>query len=202
MTAVSEEPAGRRLTPKALATRARLVALAAEVFADEGYAGASIRDIADRSGLTTGAIYSTFRGKAELLVEAVDAAITEALETLPDDVLALPLPEIDAHQFDTMDRPARVRLRALLLHAAAAQSDREVLTRVRDTIDARIDSWTEFHVQWNAEHEVGVLRDVDLRAFVTLLVAVDLGRGVLEALGVEVPEPADWATLIRRLLAS
>jgi len=55
----------RRLTPKGEATRNRLIDLAAEVFADEGYAAVSMRDIAARSGLSSGAIYGSFRGKAE-----------------------------------------------------------------------------------------------------------------------------------------
>jgi AcrR family transcriptional regulator len=194
---------GRRLTPKALATRARLVALATEVFANEGYTGASIRDIAERSGVTTGAIYSTFRGKAELLVEAVDAAITEALETLPDEVVARPLPDIDAYQFERMDDPARVRLRALLLQAAvAAHTDGEVVSRVRDTIESRISGWAEFHEPWQAGEAPEHLRDVDLQSLVTFLVALDLGRGVLEAIGVDVAEAADWAAMVRRLLGA
>src|SRR5258708_2546855 len=93
----------RRLTPKALATRTRLVALATDAFAVEGYAGASVRDLARRSGLTSGAIYGSFAGKAELLAEAVDASIAADLETLPDAVLAGPLADIDAYQFETLD---------------------------------------------------------------------------------------------------
>src|SRR5438105_15642256 len=93
--------AGRKLTPKARATRARLVELAGEVFATEGYAAASVRDIARRSGLSSGAIYGTFKGKAELLAAAVDAAIAADLETLPDDVRGRSLPEIDDYQLAT-----------------------------------------------------------------------------------------------------
>src|SRR5437660_12748899 len=91
--------AGRKLTPKALATRARLVELAGEVFATEGYAAASVRDIARRSGLSSGAIYGTFKGKAELLAAAVDAAISADREPLPDDVPGRSPPEIAPYQF-------------------------------------------------------------------------------------------------------
>ena len=52
-------------------TTERLVTAAAQVFAERGYDGAGVQEIARRAGLTTGAIYSRFSGKAELLAEAI-----------------------------------------------------------------------------------------------------------------------------------
>src|SRR5947209_17036059 len=52
-------------------TRERILAAAAEVFAERGYEGAAVSDIARRAGFTTGAIYGRFRDKAELLLEVV-----------------------------------------------------------------------------------------------------------------------------------
>lgn len=199
-TASRDDPnGGRRLTAKALATRARLVELAGEVFATEGYAAASVRDIARRSGLSSGAIYGTFKGKAELLAAAVDAAITDDLETLPDDVRGRSLPEIDAYQFDSAGNPRRAHLRALLIEAAvAARTDPEVRERLAATINGRIDEWTRFHEDWRAAHR---RKPTDTRAFVTLFIATDLGLGVLEALGADLPEPDAWAAALRRLLS-
>src|SRR6185295_12474934 len=115
----------RRLTPKGEATRARLIELAAELFAEEGYGAVSIRDVANRSGLSSGAIYGTFRGKADLLAEAVDATIASEVEALPTAVLERSLPEIEAYQYE--HAPERARVRALLLEAAvAARTDPEV----------------------------------------------------------------------------
>ncbi len=190
--------AGRRLTPKALATRARLVELAGEVFATEGYAAASVRDIARRSGLSSGAIYGTFKGKAELLAAAVDAAITADLETLPDEVRGRSLPEIDAYQFASAGDAHRAHLRALLIEAAvAARTDPEVRERLAATMNGRIDEWTRLHEQWRTQHR---RKPTDTRAFVTLFIATDLGLGVLEALGAELPEPHAWAAALRKLL--
>ena len=102
------QPAARRLTPKGEATRARLIELAAEVFADEGYATVSMRDIVNRSGLSSGAIYGSFKGKADLLAEAVDATIASDVETLPTAVTEqLTLPEIDAYQFEHLPQRDR-----------------------------------------------------------------------------------------------
>lgn len=54
------------------ATRRRLLEAAADVIAREGLAGASLMDIARTARVTTGAIYSSFRGKADLLTAVVD----------------------------------------------------------------------------------------------------------------------------------
>jgi TetR/AcrR family transcriptional regulator, cholesterol catabolism regulator len=69
-------------------TRQRILAVAAECFADHGYAATSIRDIARDVGVTVGAIYVHFPSKEHLLFavyemgvrrigEAVDAALRE-----------------------------------------------------------------------------------------------------------------------------
>jgi AcrR family transcriptional regulator len=194
------QPAARRLTPKGEATRARLIELAAEVFADEGYAAVSMRDIANRSGLSSGAIYGSFKGKADLLAEAVDATIASDVETLPTAVTEqLTLPEIDAYQFEHL--PQRDRARALLLEAAvAARADNHVRERLRATHQPHIDMATEAHEEWR--DRAGVDAAVDMRALVTLIWSADLGLGVLASLGVETPDPNAWAELIRRLLHS
>src|ERR1700742_1468312 len=57
--------------PAPATTRERLIAAAIEVFAEQGYEGARLQDIARAAGLTTGAIYANFRGKAELLFAAI-----------------------------------------------------------------------------------------------------------------------------------
>jgi len=189
----------RRLTPKGEATRARLIELAAEVFAEEGYAAASIRDLADRSGLSSGAIYGTFRGKADLLAAAVDALIASDVEALPAAVIQQTLPEIDAYQYE--HAPERARLRALLLEAAvAARADPDVRARLRDAMVPRIDMATEAHEEWR--DRAGVDPSIDMRALVTLIWSADLGLGVLNAMGVELPNAEAWSDLMRRLLKS
>ena len=63
-------------------TRDKLIAAAAEVFAEKGYDGAGVQEIARRAGFTTGAIYGRFRGKAELLLAAIEAHHDSELERL------------------------------------------------------------------------------------------------------------------------
>jgi len=54
-------------------TRAALVNAALEIIAERGFAAASLDEIAARAGMTKGAIYSNFSGKAELLLAAMGA---------------------------------------------------------------------------------------------------------------------------------
>lgn len=57
------------------ATREQLLEAAAEVFSEQGYVGASISAIADRAGVTSGALYKHFESKADLLLHVVERAI-------------------------------------------------------------------------------------------------------------------------------
>src|SRR5947207_4945892 len=61
-------------------TRERILTAAAEVFAERGYEGAAVSDIARRAGFTTGAIYGRFRDKAELLLEVVRGVLESQQE--------------------------------------------------------------------------------------------------------------------------
>src|SRR5947207_8092670 len=63
-------------------TRDRLLDAAAAVFAEKGYDRAGVQEIARRAGLTTGAIYSRFTGKAELLQAAIQSRTTDELDDL------------------------------------------------------------------------------------------------------------------------
>lgn len=76
---------------KAATSRARIVAAAATVFAERGYDGASIREIAQAASLTTASLYYHFTGKEDLFVavhaaamNAVAVAVARATEGLSD----------------------------------------------------------------------------------------------------------------------
>jgi AcrR family transcriptional regulator len=64
----AQRPGGKRAR-----TRTALVAAALEIVAEKGFAAASLDEIAARAGMTKGAIYSNFSGKAELLLAAMGA---------------------------------------------------------------------------------------------------------------------------------
>lgn len=59
---------------KAQETRENIIKQAAELFNQKGYAGSSIADIMEATGLKKGGIYNHFKSKDELALEAFDYA--------------------------------------------------------------------------------------------------------------------------------
>jgi AcrR family transcriptional regulator len=64
---------GRIAGATAAETRERLLAAAADVFAERGYDGTRVADIAAAAGVSNGALYAHFGSKAQLLVAALRA---------------------------------------------------------------------------------------------------------------------------------
>ena len=185
---------------KARATRSALVELAAEMFAERGYGETSIRDIARRGSLTTGAIYGHFRNKAELLAEAINLRTAEELEARSMGV------SDDPDHVETLTRLARdfrkrKRLRALIVQgAAAAQTDEETRGRLREEQLAHIDTWIKGYERDRGR--LGIDPGVDIEAAVLVTWAVELGLGVLEGVGIEPRSAKGWADVHNRLARS
>jgi AcrR family transcriptional regulator len=62
-------------------TREALLAAARHVFAQRGFAGASLEEIAETAGFTRGAIYKNFANKEELFFQVFEKGIERQLET-------------------------------------------------------------------------------------------------------------------------
>jgi AcrR family transcriptional regulator len=62
---------GRIAGVTAAETRERLLRAAADVFAERGYDGTRVADIAAAAGVSNGALYAHFASKADLLVDAL-----------------------------------------------------------------------------------------------------------------------------------
>ena len=56
-------------------TRARLLSAARAVFAQRGFRAATVEEIAQEAGFTTGALYSNFKGKEDLVLAVVEDMI-------------------------------------------------------------------------------------------------------------------------------
>jgi AcrR family transcriptional regulator len=63
-------------------TRAELLRTAAAVFAQHGYEGASVEEIAERAGYSHGAVYSNFAGKADLFLAVFEDYMAERAREL------------------------------------------------------------------------------------------------------------------------
>ncbi len=70
-----------------LSTRQRILDVATDLFIDKGYEGTSLREIAERVGVTKAALYYHFASKAEIvaaLLEPFEAIQREWVSGLPD----------------------------------------------------------------------------------------------------------------------
>jgi AcrR family transcriptional regulator len=67
-----------RVRPLRSDVREQIVAAAGEEFAERGYAGTSVAQVAARAGFTKGAVYSNFGGKPELFAAAMQAYFVDA----------------------------------------------------------------------------------------------------------------------------
>jgi TetR/AcrR family transcriptional repressor of nem operon len=77
-----------RTTTKGEATRSFLLGVAAEVFAERGYAGTTMAELFGRSGLTKGAFYFHFPSKQQLAVAVVERKQAEWLDRIGSELSA------------------------------------------------------------------------------------------------------------------
>jgi TetR/AcrR family transcriptional regulator, repressor for uid operon len=192
--------------PDGDATRQRLVAAAAEVFAERGYDGAGVQEIARRAGLTTGAIYSRYSGKAELLRDAIAENSTDELDELfnqhrfeghVSDVIRV----AGSHLVERTAQHATEPGAALLLEAfVAARRDPEIRTVVKAMLEDRAGRLAEIIEAAKADGSVDPAVDTD--AAVRFCHAVGLGFLVYEALELDLPRSEPWEALITRLVVA
>lgn len=183
-------------------TASRLVRAAIEVFTEKGYDGAGVAEIARRAGLTTGAIYSRFTGKAELLSAAIGASGLGELDRLfaqedyrgrVTDLLAT----VGSHLLD----PDLGSNRALLLEAfTAARRDPEVAAALRSHLAMRADQLAQLIDRSKADGLIDA--DLDTAAVVHFAHAVGLGFVLFNAVDAEQPDPAAWEHLLGHLIES
>ena len=177
MTALAKPP----LTPKAAATRARLLDVATELFIARGYAAVSLHDIARRAKMTKGAIYGHFRSKGQLLVEVMrrqQAELDRNIQWTED--------------YELFIRPESAELRLLQVDAAAAaRHDSDVAEGLGELHRERR--------QWvldNIGHAY-----VDPSTVYFLITAISNGIGMEEAYGHPLPSKRDFGTVLHAMLA-
>ena len=178
----------------------RLIDAAVGAFSDRGYAGASVHEIARRAGLSTGAIYSRFSGKAELLLAAIERSSGLGLDQLfADETYAGRsvdiLSEAGQHLVDEGD-PA---LTGLLLEAfVAARHDEDLAELMRARLDERANIVRA--VVQRAQVEGTVDPQLDADAVARFAHAIGLGFLIYRAIEADLPDAPPWETLIGRVV--
>jgi AcrR family transcriptional regulator len=181
-------------------TRDRLVAAAIEVFAEQGYEGARLQDIARAAGLTTGAVYANYRGKAELLFDAIGARAGAELDGLlqgtPDAGARAVLERLG----DRLPEPRAGSPMLLVDAIAAARRDEELAALLRARLEKREAMVAGVVAQ--AKHDGSVDDSLSTDAFARFATMLATGALVFRSLGVAQPDPEEWHALIARLLDS
>lgn len=128
------------LTARGQATRDKLVAAAREVFAERGFAGTRMGDLADAAGVAHGTVYTYFDTKEDVLLAVLDAVQADLLAAMTLPNVRDPIARIEAANRAYLDG---YRTHAALLQVAleAAGGDNrfaDVLRDLRTTHVARV----------------------------------------------------------------
>ena len=181
-----------------------LIKAAAEVFAERGYAGAGVAEIARRAGVTTGAIYSRYSGKSELLLEALKRSF---VLHLGDAIASVLSGENRAENFDQDGVGIRsIGLLAndewkdhdaLFLEAVvASRRDEEIATMLSQRLET---AGTFLAKRIDAQKANGpVDSSLDTDALKTYALAMRMGFSVLRSLNYEMPDPDKWQTVLNQ----
>lgn len=179
----------------------RLIEAAGRVFSEKGYEGAAVAEIAGRAGLTTGAIYSRFDGKAHLLLAAIDRHTAPGFEVLFSDTRFAGQSEqilsvAGRHLVDVDASDAG----GLLLEAfVAARRDPQVAELIRDRLEERAGLVAEVVERSQAEGNIDPALDTE--ALTRFAHAIGLGFLLYRAVGVSLPASEPWEELIDRVMA-
>ena len=190
---------GRIAGVTAAETRERLLRAAADVFAERGYDGTRVADIATAAGVSNGALYAHFPSKADLLVDALRTHGRRLLADLfaadPDRSITDMLLAIGRWLPRRRDPSGYLIVEALV----AARRDQDVARPMRDYIGERADWLSELVRLAQAGGELDPVLSPNALAHFCLLLAMGsaLVPPVLHAVDDE-----EWAALLARLVAA
>ncbi|MBM7367716.1 TetR/AcrR family transcriptional regulator [Gordonia hydrophobica] len=147
-----QDPTGQAAARSA-ATRRRLLAAAAQAFADRGFHGTTTRDIASAAGMSPAAVYVHYRSKEELLFQLCQTGHEDIITVLDgaDDPADSPTARLAAvmHAFATRHAAGHTSARIVNYELGALEPDhrravgllrREITRRIRAIVDAGADS--------------------------------------------------------------
>jgi AcrR family transcriptional regulator len=186
------------LTDHPADTTQHLLDAAIEVFTERGFDKAGVAEIARRAGFTTGAIYSRWAGKRELLVDAVDVVMSHHLLHLLGGS-ALSAPDVLASLGADLVVNDHELSRALMLEAfVTARRDVEfgaMLDRRLADEEGRLRS-----IVMIGQDDGFIDRELSTDAIVALCQAIGLGFALRRAVNRPQPGADEWNTLMERLI--
>jgi AcrR family transcriptional regulator len=185
---------GRKAGVTADQTRERLVDAAAKVFAERGYEGATIADIAREAGLSTGAIYAHYRSKAELLAKAIRAQSARELARILGGDCEVTMAEALVAAGSGLARRHGGHDSLLLEAVSAARRDPGLAAVMVDEVSGREDRFVALLRAAQAEGTAGFRASPEAIARFGLM--LNLGSLVVDALGLPAVDADEWRTLM------
>jgi AcrR family transcriptional regulator len=179
-------------------TRERLLRAAADVFAERGYDGTRVADIAAAAGVSNGALYAHFASKADLLVDALRThgrrLLADLFATDPDRSVMELLLVIGRWLPRRRDARGYLIVEALV----AARRDRDVARPMRDYVGERADWLAGLMRAAQAAGEIDPALSPNALAHFCLLLSMGsaLVTPDLHAVGEQ-----EWAALLGRVAA-
>jgi AcrR family transcriptional regulator len=190
---------GRIAGVTAAETRERLLRAAADIFAERGYDGTRVADIATAAGLSNGALYAHFASKAELLVGALRAhgrrLLADLFATDPSRSVTDLLLVAGRRLPRRRDPSGYLIVEALV----AARRDQDVARLMRDYMGERADWMAGLMRVAQANGELDPALSPDALAHFCLLLAMG---SVLITPDLHAVGDAEWAGLLTLLITA
>ena len=179
--------------------RDALLDAAVAEFASKGYEAATVAGIAARAGVTTGAVYAHFRGKLQLLLEAVGQSTVEGFTRRAFALGNQPAPTVAHALARGVVGPPAGRRDLLLIEAVAfARRDPKVAETYRRVIRAHVDAFERTARRGVESGRIDpILPHAELAR---LVLALSLGVMALRALDEDPPGEDAVARLVEELL--
>jgi AcrR family transcriptional regulator len=189
---------GRIAGVTAAQTRERLLLAAADVFAQRGYDGTRVADIALAAGVSSGALYAHFGSKADLLVAALRThgprLLAEALAADPDRPITDLLLLIGRRLPRRRDACGYLIVEALV----AARRDEDVARPMRDYVGERGDWLAELVRAAQTDGELDPSLSPSALAHLCLLLS--MGSALITP-DLHAVAEEEWAALLSRVVA-
>ena len=180
-------------------TRERLLRAAADVFAERGYDGTRVADIAAAAGVSNGAMYAHFASKADLLVAALRAHGRRLLADLFSTDPGRPVADLLLAAGRLLPRRRDARGYLIVEALAAARRDEDVARPLRDYVGERA-GWIAGLVRAaQAGGELDPALSPDALAHFCFLLSMG---SALVTPDLHAVDDGQWAALLTRLVAA
>ena len=181
-------------------SRAALIDAALDEFSSKGYEAATVAGIAERAGVTTGALYAHFAGKLDLLLATVGLTPVEDVVDSIADLVALPWSEISRIMSHDLATPPSRGTLLLLDVIVVARRDPHVAHILRRGLESYLDAMQRANDKGVALGVIDPALPSDELA--RLFAMLTFGRMVFAALEEHAPSDAAFRRFADLLLQS